>query len=341
MDDRLKRRLLSEAVEENLRAIRNQPRPRAERRRKFTWSFVVAAAAIVLAVLSLSVALRERPSAAAAVPPGTPGPPGAKAPAAAPAESRLDAAPARVPGRVFPVAVRRVAVDPGHGGDDLGTHIRSGLVEKELTLDLARRVAKLLEARGFRTTLTRDADERVPLSERTRLAREAGADLFVSIHVNWFEHGRGYRGIETFYLGPSDDPYVTELARLENLESGYSMADVRRLLDSIYADLRQEQSRALAAAVQERLLRSIREVSPGVRDRGVKSAPFLVLVETEMPAILTEVASLSNAEEVRQLGREEYRERLAAALVDGIAAYSEAVRRDILVESGAGKKGAR
>jgi N-acetylmuramoyl-L-alanine amidase len=338
MDQGLKRRLLSEAVEENLRAIRNQPRRRSAARRRFTWSFAVAALAVVLAVAALGVALR--PPRPALVPARGADPAAASAAPAVEAPAAL-AAPARVPGSVFPVAVRRIAIDPGHGGGDLGTHTPHGLVEKDLTLDLAQRVAARLRERGFEPTLTRSSDTRVHLADRARLAKEAGADLFVSIHVNWFEHGRAYRGIETFYLGPSDDPYVTELASLENRESGYSMADVRRLLDSIYADLRQEQSRALAAAVQERLLRSIREVAPEVRDRGVKSAPFLVLVATEMPAILAEVASLSNAEEARLLGRPEYRDRLAEALVDGIGAYAHAVRRSGPVESGPERKGAR
>jgi N-acetylmuramoyl-L-alanine amidase len=180
----------------------------------------------------------------------------------------------------------------------------------------------MLVAAGFEVELTRDDDRRVSLRDRALAANDRRADLFVSIHVNWFEDGRANRGIETYFLGPSDDPFITELASAENRESGYSLADVRRLLDSIYADLRQEQSRALAGAVQRRLVSSIREVAPDVRDRGVKSAPFLVLVTAEMPAILAEVASLSNAEEARLLGEESYRERIAVALSDGIRAYS-------------------
>ena len=165
------------------------------------------------------------------------------------------------------------------------------------------------------------------LADRARYANIADADLFVSIHVNWFDDGRANRGIETFYLGPSDDPTVTRLASLENRESGYSLADVRRLLDSIYADLRQEQSRALATSVQRRLLDSIRSVEPDVRDRGVKSAPFLVLVATDMPAILAEVACLSSDREASLLGQADYRERIAGALFDGIAAYSRRVEQ--------------
>ncbi|KAB2955515.1 MAG: N-acetylmuramoyl-L-alanine amidase [Thermoanaerobaculia bacterium] len=212
-------------------------------------------------------------------------------------------------------------------------------MEKDVTLDLARRLAARLAGAGFEARLTRERDERILLADRARFANDAGADLFVSIHLNWIEDGRANRGIETFYLGPSDDPEATQLASFENRESGYSLADVRRLLDSIYADLRQEQSRALARAVQKRLLASVRAVAPEVRDRGVKSAPFLVLVATDMPAILAEVACLSNHEEARLLGRDDYRDRIAGALFEGIAAYSRSVQQ---ADPGAGSdKGVR
>jgi N-acetylmuramoyl-L-alanine amidase len=339
MDQRLKRRLLSEAVEDNVRAIKNQPRGRLARGRPVPWAILAAVLALGVAATALTIALRgpaapvvaaapAAPVDVAALPSlaeGLPEPEGA---------AIGSAPPARVPGGVFPVAVRRVALDPGHGGGDQGTRTPSGLVEKELTLDIARRVATHLAAAGYEPLLTRNDDRRVALAERARAANDAGADLFVSIHVNWLEDGRVNRGIETFFLGPSDDPAVNRLASAENLESGYSMGDVRRLLDSIYADLRQEQSRALAGAVQRRLVRSIREVAPEVSDRGVKSAPFLVLVSTAMPAILAEVACLSNAEEARLLGTPEYRERIAAALFDGIAAYSSAVQRSGSVAEG-------
>lgn len=324
MDSRLKRRILSEAVDENLRAIRNQPRRRLYRRSPFPWLLAAGGAVVVLAALGYGAWLRRQASA--------PEPASRLAAAAAGAGPRIGppptaGVPVRVPGRVFPLAVRRVVVDPGHGGGDQGTRTPSGLLEKDLTLDIGRRLAGRLNAAGFEARLTREQDERVLLADRARYANIADADLFVSIHVNWFDDGRANRGIETFYLGPSDDPTVTRLASLENRESGYSLADVRRLLDSIYADLRQEQSRALATSVQRRLLESIRSVEPDVRDRGVKSAPFLVLVATDMPAILAEVACLSSDREARLLGQADYRERIAGALFDGIAAYSRRVEQ--------------
>jgi N-acetylmuramoyl-L-alanine amidase len=312
---RLKRRLLTGVVDENLRAIRNQPPGRLHRRRPVSWALLGAVAALVIAGFALRLALEPAPAP----------PVGGTSPAAPDLSPYLEVAtagPVRISSGVFPLSVRRVVLDPGHGGGDQGTRTPSGLTEKELTLDIARRAAAMLVAAGFEVELTRDDDRRVSLRDRALAANDRRADLFVSIHVNWFEDGRANRGIETYFLGPSDDPFITELASAENRESGYSLADVRRLLDSIYADLRQEQSRALAGAVQRRLVSSIREVAPDVRDRGVKSAPFLVLVTAEMPAILAEVASLSNAEEARLLGEESYRERIAVALSDGIRAYS-------------------
>jgi N-acetylmuramoyl-L-alanine amidase len=323
---RLKRRLLDGAVEDNLRAIENRPRRPLYRRAPFPWLLAAAGLAVLLAA-ALVVTPRFGFGPFAEPVPGSTAPtvrgdepPGARVPT-------TPEAPARVAASVFPVGIRRIVVDPGHGGGDEGTKTPTGLVEKEITLDVARRLAERLRRAGFETTLTRDGDERVVLRDRVRLANQRAADLFVSIHVNWFEDGRANRGIETYFLGPSDDPFITRLASAENLESGYSMADVKRLLEGVYSDFRQEQSRALAAAVQRRLVRSVRELSPEVRDRGVKSAPFLVLVETGMPAILAEVSSLSNVEEASLLADPAYRDRLAQAIFEGIQSYSHSVRK--------------
>ncbi len=234
--------------------------------------------------------------------------------------------PTRLPGMVFPVEVQRIVVDPGHGGGDEGTRPRRARREGDHARR-RRRLASRLRAAGYETLLTRDSDQRVLLKDRSRTANEHQADLFVSIHVNSFEDGRTNRGIETYFLGPSDDPYLIRLASAENVESGYSMTDVKRLLESVYSDFRQEQSQALATSVQRRLVRSVREVAPEVVDRGVKSAPFLVLVSTEMPAILAEISCLSNREEAELLARPEYRDRLAQALFEGIQSYSHSVRK--------------
>ena len=353
IDPRLKRRLLAGAVEENVRVLHNLPRRKLYRRAPVR-RWLVAGMAGLAALAAASWAIWFRPPTASPSPRVLPADAAPLAPYAAihgPASSDsaldpaplaadsglqdgvplpdfgADAVPTRLAARLFPVAVRRIVLDPGHGGTDDGTRTPVGLTEKMLTLDIAQRLALLLMSAGFEVRLTRDDDGKLFLRDRVRFANQAHADLFVSIHLNWLKDGRANRGIETYYLGPSDDPFVIELASAENRESGYSLADVRQLLDGIYSDLRQQESRRLAAAVQRRLVGAVSEVSHDVRDRGVRSAPFLVLVETEMPAILAEVASLSSPEEARLLAQAEYRDRLARALFDGIRAYSLATEQ--------------
>lgn len=346
IDPRLKRRLLSGAVDDNVRAIRNLPRRKLYRRPPVTrWVLFVLAGLATLAAASWAIWFRPpapAPAPAALLADAAPpaplavihGPTSTSSPGSAgPALPEFDldaqagAVPTRLAARLFPVAVRRIVLDPGHGGTDDGTRTPIGLTEKVLTLDIAQRLALLLMGAGFEVTMTRDTDSKLFLRDRVRFANQAHADLFVSIHLNWLKDGRANRGIETYYLGPSDDPFITELASAENRESGYSLSDVRQLLDGIYSDLRQQESRRLAAAVQHRLVGTAREASRDVRDRGVRSAPFLVLVETEMPAILAEVASLSSPEEARLLAQADYRDRLARALFDGIRAYSLATEQ--------------
>lgn len=226
---------------------------------------------------------------------------------------------------VIPLAVRRIVVDPGHGGEDHGT-TGFGLDEKSMTLDIAQRLqAKLLD-RGFEVHLTREQDAAVNLRERAQLANQLRADLFVSIHINWIAE-RSVRGLETYYLGATDDPELNELARRENQESGYSLADMRSLLDSIYTGVRQDESRRLATRIQRSLYSSLIRQNPDLKDRGVKTAPFVVLVATEMPAILAEVSCLSNSEEARILARPLYREHIADALTRGIEAYADEVNQ--------------
>lgn len=223
---------------------------------------------------------------------------------------------------VFPVGVRRIVLDPGHGGKDVGSVTPDGHYEKDITLDIALRLRDLLKAQqGIEVLLTRDKDERVLLSQRARFANDSKADLFLSIHLNWLVPATN-RGVETFYLGPTEDPFLVQLAGRENRESGYSLADVRRLLDGIYLDLRQQESQQLAGSIQRSLFRSLKQETPALRDRGIKPAPFLVLVTTEMPAILAEVSCLSNENEAALLSTGEYRQSIAEALRAGIDAYT-------------------
>jgi N-acetylmuramoyl-L-alanine amidase len=227
---------------------------------------------------------------------------------------------------VLPLAVRKIALDAGHGGISEGTRTPLGLLEKDLTLDIVRRLRELLlDQHAFDVVLTRQDDREVSLADRAAIANRQGADIFVSVHVNWIED-RTARGVETYFLGPTNDPFLNRLAARENHDSGYSMADMRQLLDGIYAGVRQDKSRQLAEMVQQALFRSLGKVNPRIADRGVKSAPFLVLLSTRMPAILAEVSCLSNAEEARLLARPLYRQYIAEALAGGLRAYASAAR---------------
>jgi len=218
------------------------------------------------------------------------------------------------------LGVRRVVLDAGHGGESLGTSGAKGLHEKDVTIDIAQRLRKRLTAEGITVLMTREGDEMVSLQDRSDMANRGHGDLFLSIHVNSLMP-KDSRGVETYYLGASDAPGVDALAAAENRDSGYSLADLRTLVDMIYMDARKDESRRLAESVQRALLRDLRRVNPSIEDRGVKTAPFVVLVGTKMPAILAEVSCLSNDEEAELLNGSGYRQSIADALFDGVHVY--------------------
>ncbi len=319
---RLKRQLLRQAVQENLEIFAGAPRRPRTRGRTPGRRVALLMAAPILA-LSASSYLLQRAVVAndemvvitqVVEPPSTVVP---AAPAELPAPEAIEPA-------VLNLGVRRIVLDPGHGGDNEGTVAPGGLREKDLTLDVALRLERLLEDEAYEVLLTRDEDETVGLQDRTLFANQQRADLFVSIHVNWIET-RQVRGVETYYLGATDDPYLKKVAAAENQGSGYSLADFRSLLEDLYTGVRQDESRRLAEAVQRELFGTLRRVNPGLVDRGVKTAPFVVLVSSQMPAILVEVASLSNEEEAQLLAKPFYRQMIAAALADGLRTYARSL----------------
>jgi N-acetylmuramoyl-L-alanine amidase len=222
---------------------------------------------------------------------------------------------------VLALGVRRIVIDAGHGGTSPGTSTGNGVYEKEFTLDIATRLRDLLEKQNFEVVMTRTGDQTLTLENRANLANRSRGDVFVSIHLNWLKNPNN-RGIETYYLGPTNDPHLNALAAAENRESGYSLSDMRNLLDGIYADVRQDESKRLAEAVQQQLYTGLKQVNPQLRDRGVKTAPFVVLVTTGMPAILAEVSCLSNQAEAELLKKPEYRQKIAEALSSGIRSYA-------------------
>ena len=227
-----------------------------------------------------------------------------------------------LPPSALALGVRRVVLDAGHGGAHQGTASTSGLLEKEITLDLAERARKLLIGRGFDVVLTRTADETLSLKERATTANQQRGDIFVSIHLNSFTRTTA-RGVETFYLGPGEHPDHDAMAAAENQHSGYSLADMRTLLDGIYVDARRDESKRLAQSVQRAMMQRLGKSDPELEDRGVKTAPFVVLVATEMPAILAEVSCLSNPDEAERLGTTAHRQAIAEALVNGIRNFTD------------------
>jgi N-acetylmuramoyl-L-alanine amidase len=332
---RLKRRMIRQAVQENLDGIEGQ-----RRRHRPRTSYHLLTAARVLFFLGLPAALfastyvlanaatewrqSDGPVASSAVAP-RPAVAFEQAEIVPPADAPGSfSAPKAIDRSVLPLALRTVVLDPGHGGDNEGTRSPTGLVEKEVTLDIARRLGDLLTAGGYQVVLTRREDTSLSLRQRAELANRQRGDIFVSIHVNWLEN-RGLRGLETFYLGPTDDPFLEALAARENQQSGYSLADLKDILQQVYAGVRQEESRRLAEQVQRSLFDALSQVNDSVRDRGVKSAPFGVLTRTEMPAILAEVSSVSNEVEARLLMTPIYRQYLAEALYRGIESYSRSL----------------
>ena len=220
----------------------------------------------------------------------------------------------------IPLTVKTVVIDPGHGGDP-GAIAESGLAEKDITLDIALRLRRLLQEAPFEVLLTRDMDRHLSLDQRVQFANENKADLFLSIHVNSMEP-HTIRALETYYVGPTDDPHALNLASRENKESGYSLSDYKQILEKIYTDARREESHTAARTLHGELFHTLKHENPQLENRGVRTAPFVVLIGTQMPAVLIEIACLSNREEVELLTKQEYRETIALALAQGIRRYA-------------------
>ena len=222
---------------------------------------------------------------------------------------------------LFDLGVRSIAIDPGHGGRDSGAIGPNGLKEKDLTLDIARRLRDRLEERGnYHIILTRDRDFNVPLKHRVEIANENRADLFISIHVNYIPV-EPVMIIETYFFGAQADEEAMKIAEWENQGSEYVIAEFRAMIERISDNLKQQESRSLALCIQESLFRNIRNKNDRTANRGIKSAPFTVLLGADMPSVLAEVTCISNKKEEEKLAAPAYREEIAAYLEGGIAEY--------------------
>ena len=223
--------------------------------------------------------------------------------------------------RALGLKIGRIVIDAGHGGHDSGTLGADGIEEKDVVLDVALRLGKLLHDRlGAEIIYTRSDDTFIPLETRTAIANRAQADLFLSIHANSSSDSSA-RGVETYYLNFTSDATALDVAARENAVSDQSIHQLSDLVKKIAMKDKIAESREFAADVEESLYGGLRVGNAGLKDRGVKKAPFVVLIGANMPSILAEISFVTNPKDAAQLQEPEYRERVAESLYKGVARY--------------------
>jgi len=234
---------------------------------------------------------------------------------------------------LFNLKVHTIVIDPGHGGIDPGATGHQGLKEKDIVLDIARRLRdKLVKSGKYRVLLTREEDRKVFLKERVAFAKENRADLFISIHINSLPAEAGNLNfVETYYFGPHTDQRSLDLAEMENHDSDYLMGDFREVIARIGDILKTEESKELAHSIHKRLYNNLKRRNRDLLDARSKTGPFVVLLGVEVPSVLVEVSCISNKAEETRLSTLEYRDNVADYLKTGIIEYLEqrAYRRTI------------
>ncbi len=223
--------------------------------------------------------------------------------------------------RALGLKIGRIVIDAGHGGHDSGTLGAGGIEEKDVVLDVALRLGKLLHDRlGAEIIYTRSDDTFVPLETRTAIANKAQADLFLSIHANSSSDASA-RGVETYYLNFTSDPTALDVAARENAVSDQSIHQLSDLVKKIALKDKIAESREFASDVEGSLYAGLAKGNVGLKDRGVKKAPFVVLIGANMPSILAEISFVTNPKDAAQLQQPEYRERVAESIYKGVARY--------------------
>jgi N-acetylmuramoyl-L-alanine amidase len=227
--------------------------------------------------------------------------------------------------RTLGLKIGRIVIDPGHGGDNTGTIGPSGLLEKDLVLDISLKLKDLIENRlGGEVLLTRTDDTFIPLEERPAIANQYQADLFISIHAN-SSRNRHVSGVETFFLDFATSPDAEETAARENASVQKTIFELQDLVQKITLKEKVDESREFAQIVQKSMASHLHKARKETKDRGVKQAPFIVLIGASMPSILSEVSFLSNPSDESLLKTSAYRQKVAEALCRGIEAYAEAL----------------
>jgi N-acetylmuramoyl-L-alanine amidase len=268
----------------------------------------------VIAPLAVPIAVAPKPATLVAAKPE---------PVTEPLPAKKNANGDRSLTRVLGLKLGRVVLDPGHGGHDAGTHGPSGLAEKDVVLDVAQRLGALLESRlNSEVIYTRNDDTFIPLEQRTQIANDKKADLFLSIHANSSPY-RTVSGVETYYLNFTTSKTALDVAARENASSERSVFDLKELLEKIALKDKIDESREFAARVETSLYGISSRSNPEAKNRGVKKAPFVVLIGAEMPSVLAEIGFLTNASDEALLRKPEHRQKIAEALYKGIASYAD------------------
>ena len=227
--------------------------------------------------------------------------------------------------RALGLKIGRIVIDAGHGGHDSGTLGAGGIEEKDVVLDVALRLGKLLHDRlGAEIVYTRADDTFIPLETRTAIANKAQADLFISVHAN-SSVDTDARGVEVYYLNFTSDPEAMKVASRENAVSTESVHELSDLVKKIALKDKIDESKELAADVDSSLYAGLRRGNSGLKDRGVKKAPFVVLIGANMPSILAEISFVTNPEDAAELETPDYRERVAESLYKGVARYAAGI----------------
>ncbi|UCF56917.1 MAG: N-acetylmuramoyl-L-alanine amidase [Deltaproteobacteria bacterium] len=229
--------------------------------------------------------------------------------------------------RQLGLGVNRIVIDPGHGGKDPGTYIKGGIKEKDIVLSLAKILAKKIEERlDCEAVLTRNKDVFLRLERRTAFANMKKADLFISLHVNSYKQ-KGVQGLETYFLNLATDARAVMVAARENATSEKNISDLQKILNDLMLNTKISESSRLAYQVQRGMAGGVKKRYKGVKDLGVKQAPFYVLIGAEMPAILVETGFISNPTERRRLLSKRYQENLAEGIVAGIERYIKSIEQ--------------
>jgi N-acetylmuramoyl-L-alanine amidase len=227
--------------------------------------------------------------------------------------------------RQLGLGIQRIIIDPGHGGKDPGAMGKKGAKEKDIVLDVCLRLKKLFESqKNIEAILTRETDIFVPVENRTVIANQKQADIFISVHANAFP-SRKRSGVETFFLNFSSDPSVMAIAARENATSTKSISEMKNIIDRIAKYSKVVESKDLAEKIQKNLVTSLSKENKNVANLGTKGGPFWVLIGGNSPSVLVEISHLSNLSEEQRLKKALYRQQVAQGIYEGIMEYIQSL----------------